>query len=152
MDPRSAMLTVTFVLLSSLSVSGQNLPELIQSYLNANYAGWRLGPTTGEYCSAEYRSATGVGDFDGDTRRDYVVKFVKGSKAYLIAFLDRKTRYAPFVLTSTPAKDAVNWGMQIASKGQVTTAGRLKNNGILVGECSSEAGIFVYRNGKFKAY
>ncbi len=130
----------------------QSIPDAVTNYLNANYSGWRQSPTTGEYCSPEFRSATGWGDFDGDARRDYVVKLVKGTKAYLIAFLDRRTRFAPFVLTSTPARDARDWGMRVAAKGTMTTAGRLRNSGILVGECASEAGVFVFQNGKFKAY
>lgn len=146
------LIAAAAVIMLAAAAGAQSLPDAVSGYLNASYAGWRIAPAANEYCSSEFRGTIGSGDFDGDARRDYVVKFVKGIKAYLIAFLDRRTRFAPFVLTSTPARDVRDWGMQVAAKGRMTTAGKLRNNGILVGECASEAGVFVFQNGKFKAY
>ncbi len=152
-------LIAIFVLIFSLTnlAQAQTLPLKIRNYLDKAYAGWKL-TSIADGCYSEFANSVIVGDFDGDKKRDYVVKFIKGRKGYILAFLERKTNYATHILESLSATEVKNTGLSIAKRGEEYPIGgeypdyklgRLKNDAPLIGTCESHAYHYVYRNGKF---
>ncbi|MDQ3712886.1 MAG: hypothetical protein M3388_11810 [Acidobacteriota bacterium] len=80
---------IIFILIFSFVSLAQSqiLPAKINSYLNKNYAGWKISPTP-NYCGNAKSIVTG--DFDGDKKNDYAAKIFKGKKDYIIVFVERK--------------------------------------------------------------
>lgn len=149
---------IIFILLgSAIFVEAQTLPIKIKNYLDKTYAGWKL-TSIADGCYSEFANSVIMGDFDGDKKRDYTVKFVKGNKGYILAFLERKTNYITHMLESMSATEIKNTGLSIAKRGDEYPIGgeypdyklgRLKNDAPLIGTCESHAYHYVYRNGKF---
>ncbi len=108
-----------FVLLvvASQTTFAQTLPAKVKSYLDKNYLGWKQTSVATD-CYSDFSRAIVAGDFDGDKKRDYAVKFIKGRKGYIIAFLERKTNYEAHVLESDSAAGIKNTGLSIARKGE----------------------------------
>ena len=84
-------LLILVLLPLQLAVSGQTnrrppVPTKIQSYLNQNDSGWRQSATATN-CYVEFKRGVVVGDFNGDGRRDYVVKFNHNRKGHIQLFL-----------------------------------------------------------------
>jgi hypothetical protein len=141
-----------------LAVSGQRnrqtpVPTKIQSYLNQNYSGWRQSAIASN-CYVEFKRAVVVGDFNGDGRRDYAVKFIHNRKGYILAFLANGTDYQPHVLLDTSAGELKNIGLTLGRKGDKNAdeegrTSRLPNDAPVIGACESEACPYIYRNGRF---
>ena len=161
------MLPVLFLLMSLFSANGKTesshikpaLPLKIRNYLHKNYAGWKL-VSIADGCSSEFKGAFASGDFDGDGKRDYVVKFTKGEKGYIMAFLNRKYGYESHVLHGNMSVEELkNTGISVFRKGKRVPVGdpqredsyqHLTNDAPFDGPCESDAGgVHIYRNGKF---
>jgi len=139
----------------------QTLPVKIKNYLNKNYKGWKLQK---DVCFPdEPGKAVVTGDFNGDRKRDYAVKFVRGKKGYMIAFLAQKQNYKAFILHNTDAEDVKYLSLGVSKKGDEFPYGgindtegksfRLKYDAPEDYRCESDiGGIHYYRNGKFIAY
>lgn len=136
-----------------------NLPIQIRNYLNNNYPGWKLSSkTTG--CNREFERAIVSGDFDGNGRRDYAVKFTSGRNGYIIAFLSRGTDYKPYTLESGSIEQIRNQGLSISRKGERygeivndnfdRVSRRLPYDAPVGGMCESSTYYYIYRNGGFK--
>jgi hypothetical protein len=129
------------------------VPTKIQIYLNMTYPGWKqTGVATN--CILKFRQSVVAGDFDGDGRRDYAVKFTHHQKGYIVAFLARGTDYQPYILIDRPARGIRNIGLSIGHRGQRDEneeggVSVLGNDAPLIGACASEACYYVYRNGGF---
>lgn len=132
------------------------LPAQIKNYLNKNYKGWKLSPSE-EGCSMETNNGVVKGNFNGDKLIDYAVKFTRGKKGYIIAFLANSQNYKPFILHNTDADDVNSMGLSVWKKG---TRFELGDQNVFVKydaptdfRCESDVGgIHLYRNGKFVAY
>lgn len=136
---------------------GQALPPKIRNYLNENYSGWKLTSVATD-CYSDFERAVVTGDFDGDRKRDYVVKITRGHRGYFIALLERRAGYEAHVLESMSATVIRNTGLSISRKGEKYPVGgdypeliygRLPNDAPLIGPCASHASHYVYRNGRF---
>ena len=132
------------------------LPVQIKDYLNKNYKGWKLSPSE-RGCSMETNNGVVKGNFNADSNADYAVKFTRGKKGYIIAFLAQQQNYKAFVLHDTSASDVKNMGLSIWKKGtRYETSERnvyVRYDAPTDFECESDVGgIHVYRNGKFIAY
>lgn len=151
-----------FFLIVLLSVAsgtyGQALPKKARTYLSSHYAGWKQTAVAID-CSRDFSRSVIVGDFDGDRKRDYAVKFVKGNKGYIVALLERRNGYDAHVLQSGSARVIKNTGLSIERKGEEypiggdlpdLVMGHLPNDAPMVGPCASHADYFVYRNGGFQ--
>jgi hypothetical protein len=68
------------------------LPPKIEMYLSRNYPGWKQ-TSTAVNCIPRFRQAVVSGDFDGDGRRDYAVKFIQGGRVTFSLF----SRAAPTI-------------------------------------------------------
>jgi len=90
------LLILLFVEISQ-TTSAQTLPAKAKSYLDKNYSGWKM---TGfdKACPSETKRYITEGDFNGDKKRDYAVKFSKGKSGYIIAFIAEGTDYKAHVL------------------------------------------------------
>jgi len=77
------------LLSSSLSISAQTLPAKVKSCLDKNYSGWKQTSIATD-CYSNFSRAVISGDFDGDKKRDYALKFVKVAKAISLLFLSEK--------------------------------------------------------------
>lgn len=137
------------------AANAQTLPSGIQSHLNRNYPGWTLSSVADD-CFSRFKRAVVVGDFDGDRRRDYVVKIVQGQRGYFIALLSRKKDYEAHVLESMSIAEVQRTGLNISRRGEKYIVnyddqiyGRLPNDAPLIGTCESHAWNRIYRNGRF---
>lgn len=93
-----------FILGLASSAQAQTLPQEVISYLNKNYKGWKLSPTT-ENCATGFTNEGFItSDFNGDGKPDYAVKFIRSKKGYLLAFLIQKNGFKTFVLHKTDAE------------------------------------------------
>ncbi len=99
-----------------------------------------------------------VGDFDGNGQKDYSVKFVRGTKGFMMAFLASGKRWKPFYLHIwKKAEEARLSDLMLFDKGDRYELGesnfRLKFDAPADFRCESDAGgVHVYRKGKFIAY
>ncbi len=152
---------ISFLLLFVLvqySIFGQTLPPKVKTELDKNYSGWKQSAVAGDAdCSADIRDFVVVGDFDGNGKRDYVVRITHKQKGYFIAFLQQNTIYKPFVLLSLPAKTIKYYGMWLEGKGRTYSIGdpennrtsRSPNDAPYIGDCGSEP-PYIFRNGRFR--
>lgn len=133
----------------------QTLPTKIKSYLNKNYKGWKLQK---DLCYPdEPGKAVVTGNFNGDKKFDYAIKFVRGKKGFIIAFLAQKQNYKAFILHNTDAEDVKSLSLDVWKKGDRYELGDqnvyVKYDAISDFRCESDVGgIHLYRNGKFIAY
>lgn len=149
-------LRLFFVLSFSLSVVlPQQLPKSLRTYLDRNYRGWRLAGECYEKESDNKRIL--AGDFDGDRKRDYAVKFIRGEKGFFMAFLARGNRWKPYYLHIWDEADEArhsdlmmfdagdSWEMAKTPKFRFDTPADFR--------CESDVGgPHTYRGGKFIAY
>ena len=138
------------------SVNAQALPARIRSYLNTNYSGWALNSVANN-CYPKFKRAVVIGDFDGDKKREYVVKIAQGQRGYFIALLDRRGDYEAHVLESLSIAEMKRTGLSISRRGEKYIVdydnqiyGRLSNDAPLIGTCESHAWNRIYRNGRFQ--
>ncbi len=135
----------------------QGLPVQVRNYLNDSYSGWKQ-TVVANGCFADYKKSVVMGDFDGNGRRDYVVKFVHKSKGYFIAFLEQNTDYEPHILLSVSATEIRSMGLTVGKKGEKYSIGEVEDNKYgrlpydtpIIGVCESEACPYIYRNGSFQ--
>ena len=136
------------------------LPAQIRTYLNRNYKGWKLSPTTKDCAAPFTNNGVVTGNFNGDRKPDYAVKLTRGRKGYIIAFLAQNNGYKPFVLHDTDAGDVNNSSLGILKKGEEFAYGedyeksfRLRYDAPQDYRCESDVGgIHYFRNGKFVGY
>ena len=134
----------------------ETLPAKVRTYLNTHYRGWKLAPS--EYaCAPQVNSGFIRGDFDGDGKRDYAVKFTKGKKGYMLALLRRGNNYRAFVLHNTDSDEMIHSGLMLWKKGETFENSSLKfllrRDAPGDYRCESDVGgIHYYRNGKFVNY
>jgi len=137
--------------LENSSIFTQTLPRPIKRYLDRNYRGWKLA---GE-CHEEHDRVIS-GDFDGSGRRDYAIKFVRGDKGFMMAFLNQGKTFKPFSLHIYDADEARFSSLTLFKKGESYKPGvtpKLKFDSPADFHCESDVGGFhAYRNGKFIAY
>ena len=143
-----------FIFMTQISFA-QILPAEIKGYLNKDYKGWKLQKD--ECYPDSPGKAVVAGNFNGDKKLDYAVKFVRGKKGFIIAFLARKQGYKAFILHNTNVDDVKSLSLDIWKKGGRYELGDqnvyVKYDAISDFRCESDAGgIHLYRNGKFVAY
>ncbi len=155
---RVSVIAVLFVclLLLATSATGQALPSSLERFLDRNYSGWKLA---GEcYETPSENKSVLRGDFDGNGKNDYAVKFVKGNKGFLMAFLANGKQWKPFYLHIwKDADDARLSDLMLFNRGDQYELGesnfRLKFDAPADFRCESDVGgIHVYRNGRFIGY
>lgn len=134
----------------------QQLPAQIRSYLDGHYKGWELSPTT-KGCDFHANKGYVFGDFDGDGRRDFAVKFMKGKKGYILAFLRRNNSFKAYILHDYESDDAKYSNIGVLKKGSVfeyeNKKLRLQHDAPSDYWCESDVGgIHYYRNGRFVGY
>ena len=133
-----------------------SLPLKIEEYLDANYSGWKL---TNVATGCEIQKATVSGDFNGDGKPDYGVKFLRGARGYIMAFVSQGIEYKPFILEDEPGKGISSQFLDIGRKGEKypefndgPTGGekQLRYDAIAGGTCESSGYFYIYQNGDFK--
>lgn len=147
-------LLIVLSIMSSV-VLPQQLPKSLKSYLDRNYRGWKLAGECYEKESENKRIL--FGDFDGNGKRDYAVKFIRGEKGFLMAFLANGHQWKPFYLhiwdDPTEAKFS---DLMLFDKGEgyeISRPSKLRFDAPADFRCESDAGgLHVYRKGKFIAY
>lgn len=95
--------------------------------------------------------------FDGNGKHDYAVKFIRGEKGFLMAFLANGLRWRPFYLHIwDDPKEAKFSDLMLFEKGEsYEPAGtpKLRFDSPADFRCESDVGgVHTYRNGKFIAY
>ncbi len=139
--------------------NAQPLPVKIQSYLNKNHPGWKL-VSVANGCSSKFKGAFATGDFDGDGKRDYVLKFIRNREGYIVAFLERRSSYEAHVLHENMSTAEIKrTGISVFRKGARVPMGDsededsyrvLMNDAPFDGPCESDAGgVHIYQNGRF---
>ena len=142
-----------FIVLLSIGCVGQTLPRGITKYLNGNFSGWKLA---GE-CSGEEHKAVLSGDFDGNGKRDYAVKFIRGKQGFLVAFLNKGSTFMPHYLHiwSDPDEARFSWLILFrkGEKDEQSGTPTLRFDSPADYHCESDiGGIHAFKNGKFIAY
>lgn len=147
-----------FLALSSQIISAQALPVKVKSYLDKNYPGWKLRGND-KNC-LETKRFVATGDFNGDKKTDYAVKFVKGRSGYILAFVSQKTDYKAHVLESSSASELKFIVLNVERKGSKYPIGgdipdyiygKLSNDAPYTIPCESDAvAFYVYKNGRFQ--
>jgi hypothetical protein len=141
--------------ITSQRISAQTLPSRVTNYLDKSYLGWKQ-TAVAKGCYASFKKSVIVGDFDSNGKRDYAVKFIKGRKGYILAFLAKGSDYKPYLLASYTASEIKSEGLSIGRKGERIENEEgdvyyLKDDSPLIGPCESDAGGFLsFRNGDFK--
>ena len=103
---KGRMVLIYFLaLFVSGSVFAQQLPQQVKRYLGQNYKGWRLSESK-KACGPETNAGYVFGDFDGNGSRDYAVKFTKGKKGYIVAFLKKNDSFKTYILHNYDANEA----------------------------------------------
>lgn len=149
----TSIIFILVVLMTQMSFA-QTLPVEIESYLNTRYKGWEL---TKDECGESDGKTIVTGNFNGDEKLDYAVKFRHSNKGFIIAFLAKKHNYKAYILHDTSFDDVRKLKLDIWKKGNRFT---LANQNVFVNYdapsdfyCNPNlGGIHLYRNGKFKAY
>jgi hypothetical protein len=150
-------IVIFFVLFLCASfIQAQSLPTGIKSYLDRNYKGWKLQKDEC-YGPSQPGKAIVTGNFNGDKKPDYAVKFVRGKKGFIIAYLAQRQDYKAFVLHATDAKDVKYLSLDVWKKGDRYELGGqnvyVRYDAPSDFRCESDiGGIHLYRNGKFVAY
>jgi hypothetical protein len=155
------MIVVVFVLAVNLGAQTQTLPAEIKNYLNNNYRGWKL--VKDECYPNQPGQAVVTGDFNGDKKKDYAVKFSRKEKGFIFAFLALNRGYKPFPLHYTDLEDIQTRSLGTLKKGTEFPYGgvndddgpsfRLRYDAPEDYRCESDVGgIHYYRNGKFVSY
>ncbi len=98
-----------------------------------------------------------TGNFNGDKKLDYAIKFVRGKKGFIVAFLAQKQSYKAFILHDTDAEDVKSLSLDVWKKGERFELGEqnvyLRYDAPSDFRCESDVGgIHLYRNGKFVGY
>ena len=151
MSIKAALLGLILIF-ASMGSFGQKLPNLVTRYLDQDFSRWKFAGQ----CSGEKHNAVISGDFDGNKKRDYVVKFVRGNKGFMMAFLNNGRRYKAFYLHFFTADEANFSYLTLFKKGeQYEPAGtpKLKFDSPADFQCESDiGGVHAYIGGKFVAY
>ena len=133
-------------------VPGQTIPKQVTQYLNRNFSGWKIA---GE-CYEKDNKQIVSGDFDGNGKRDYALKFSRGERGFMMAFLGIRKGYKPFYLHFYSADDARLSDLMLFEKGkgyEFSGPSKLKYDAVADFRCESDSGgLHVYRNGKFLSY
>lgn len=134
----------------------QTLPAKIKTFLNGNYKGWNLSPSEKD-CNSDVNEGFISGDFNGDKKVDFAVKFTKNKKGYILAFLKTRKSFKAFVLHNYDAEEAKYSSLGVWKKGEVfeynDKSFRLKYDAPSDYRCESDVGgIHYYQNGKFVGY
>lgn len=147
---------IVFVLsMLSSEVLPQQLPQSLKSYFDRNYPGWKLAGQCYEKESENKRIL--AGDFDGNGRRDYAVKFVRRGKGFFMAFLANDRHWKPFYLHIWNNADEAKFSALILFKKgesyEPASVPKLRFDAPADFLCESDVGgLHSYRNGKFITY
>ena len=151
-------LLVLLFIVASQTTSAQTLPAKVKSYLDKNYSGWKMSGN--DRNCAETKRFVATGDFNGDKKTDYAVKFVKGRTGYILAFVSQRTDYKAHVLESAPASEMKFTVLDVERKGKKYPIGgdipdliygKLPNDAPYTIPCESDAvAFYVYKNGRFQ--
>jgi hypothetical protein len=161
MKAKLVLVSLLGIAASAPSNLAQTLPTKIKTYLDKNYKGWKLSPTKEECAVSFTNKGFVISDFNGDEKLDYAVKFTKGKKGYILAFLKQQSDFKAFTLHKTDAEDVNNTSLGVMKKGEtfyyefgdLQKGFRLAYDAPIDYVCESDVGgIHYYRNGKFIAY
>jgi hypothetical protein len=149
---RSLWLALCILVTCGLAI-GQKLPDQILRYLDSNFRGWKLAGECYEKASENKRLL--VGDFDGNRKSDYAVKFARRKQGFLMVFLSHGNGFKPYFLHIYSAEDARLSDLMLIEKDEGYPEGtpRLKFDSPADFRCESDVGgVHTFRNGKFIAY
>jgi len=154
-------LVVSLLLLSPVAISGQALqqfpiPSKIKVQIDRAYPGWQfITPLQG--CESDVKRSVLVGDFNGDGRKDYVLKIEHKSNGSLVAFISTRDGYSPSVILRESARALRDIGFTIGHKGTRVINSQsksvfLRKDIVLAESCATRinANYWVYRNGGFE--
>lgn len=160
---KQIILCAAIVIASVCVADSQTLPAKITEYLNANHRGWKKAPG---FCEGKKWFLTG--DFDGNKRIDYVVRFkigktAKTTRMRLYAFLkNEKGFYTSRQITeNSDDADSRRSGFAIVKKGTMVNSGKgeegeaptikLKNDAVSQYICETDAATtYIFKNQKFQ--
>ena len=154
---KNLILCVTTVVLSVWVSNAQNLPAKITSFVNDHYKGWKQTPGT-----CENRNWALRGDFNGDGKSDYLLRFrsgnsVKNTQLSLLAFLNHAPNYIPAnIMDAKYDGDMKRSSFKIMKKGEtVQLVGgpvKLRTDAVMTYVCETDnVSVFVLRQGHWQA-
>lgn len=163
---KSFLFLLTFFLLISSS-DAQSLPAKIKKFLDDYYTSPESGAWKQAPGACDGRKWLLTGDFNGDGRTDYLVRFTTGKTArtkslHLIGFINTKGDYTPDPFFEDEySGDLLRSASSIIKKGTTVSLGlgsegegpstQLKTDAVTQYICETDASLtFTYKNGEFK--
>jgi hypothetical protein len=134
----------------------QLLPSKVKAHVDRILPGWKF-LTSPNSCEQDIRRTVLYGDFNGDGKRDYVIKIVHNNNGRLIALISQKDIYKLTDIIRESASEVKDIGFTIGNKGtrviNQNRIVRLQNDIVLAESCATrlKAKYWVYRNGGFES-
>ncbi len=154
-------LAASLLTLCPIAISGQTiqqfpLPSKLKAQIDRAYPGWQyLTPLKG--CAPDVKRSVLIGDFNGDGRKDFVIKIEYNNNGALVAFVSTRDGYKSSVIIRDSARVVRDIGFTIGRKGTrvINSQSRsvfLRNDIVLAESCATRlnANYWVYRNGGFE--
>ena len=151
---KSGFIVVLALAIFATQIIPQSLPKTLRSYLDRNYRGWKLAGQC--YDKEKDNKKILVGNFNGDGKRDYAVKFVRGEKGFLMAFLADGRMWKPYYLHIYSAREAKYSDLMLFRNGESfepAETPKLKFDSPADFHCDSDVGgVHTFYKGRFIAY
>lgn len=133
--------------------NAQPVPSKITGFLNKFYTGWKQAPAICDNKNWMLR-----GDFDGDGKQDYLLRFRSGkgarsTKLNLLAFLNYSPKYIPANIQDFKYDErARRSSFKVLKKGETIGGTKLETDSVMHYVCETDdAGIFTMKEGKWQA-
>ncbi len=138
---------------SAIAASGQKLPAKITGFVKEHYPNWKSAAPT-----CDQRNWILRGDFDGDGKQDYLLRFRSGKSAKatelnLLAFLNYSPNYIPANIQDFKYDErARRSSFKVLKKGETIGGTKLKTDSVMHYVCETDdAGVFTMKDGKWQA-
>lgn len=158
---------ISFVVLFTAAANAQVLPAKIKAYLDSNFTSAESGPWKLAPGACGGGKAILTGDFNGDGRTDYLVRFITGKftrdrSLHLIGFINKNADYIPDAFFEDEyTGDMLRSATSIVKKGTFVNSGpsedseapmiSLKTDAVAQYICETDQSItYVFKGMEFK--
>ncbi|HEV7700463.1 MAG TPA: hypothetical protein VGO43_09580 [Pyrinomonadaceae bacterium] len=139
---------------AAVEANAQKLPAKITAFVKNHYTNWKAAAPT-----CDERNWILRGDFDGDGKQDYLLRFLSGKSAKkltelnLLAFLNYSPNYIPANIDDFNYDSrARRSSFKVLKKGETIGGTKLENDSVMHYVCETDdAAVFMMKDGKWRA-